>query len=79
MNEIEKLYFTTGEMAKEVNVAPSCIRTWCDYFGIEPMRYRRGYRKFEREHLPVFREIKRLLYEEGYTVRGAKRKLNKPQ
>lgn len=72
---ITKRYWSIGEVARQVNQSPSGIRFWLDYFNIEVgRRNHRGDRQFTAEEVARVKEIKRLV-KEGYTLKGAKRKL----
>lgn len=68
--------YKIGQAAKEIGVKSYVLRFWEGEFDeIEPIRTDSGQRLYTEEHLEVIREIKRLLYDEGLTIDGAKRKL----
>lgn len=68
--------YKIGQAAKEIGVKTYVLRFWEGEFDeIEPIRTESGQRLYTEEHLEVIREIKRLLYDEGLTIDGAKRKL----
>lgn len=68
--------YKIGQAAKEIGVKPYVLRFWEDEFEeIEPIRTQSGQRLYTEEHLEVIREIKRLLWDEGLTIDGAKKKL----
>jgi len=73
---VEKL-FGIGEIAERVGVKPYVIRYWEREFGITPRRDSRGRRIYTEDDLKKFMEIKRLR-EEGYSIKGAKQRLNNP-
>lgn len=74
--EIEKLYYSIGEVAEVFNVAPSLIRFWESEFDIiKPKKNRKGNRQFTREDIENVRTIYHLVKEKGFTLQGAKEML----
>jgi DNA-binding transcriptional MerR regulator len=74
--EIEKLYYSIGEVAELFNVAPSLIRFWESEFEIiKPKKNRKGNRQFTREDIDNVRTIYHLVKEKGFTLQGAKEML----
>lgn len=74
--EIEKLYYSIGEVAELFNVAPSLIRFWESEFDIiKPKKNRKGNRQFTREDITNVRTIYHLVKEKGFTLQGAKEML----
>jgi DNA-binding transcriptional MerR regulator len=71
--EIEKIYFSIGEVAEMMEVAPSLIRFWESEFEvIKPKKNRKGNRQFTREDIENVKLIFHLVKEKGYTLQGAK-------
>jgi hypothetical protein len=71
--EIEKLYYSIGEVAEMFNVAPSLIRFWESEFEIiQPKKNRKGNRQFTREDIDNVKLIFHLVKEKGFTLQGAK-------
>ena len=71
--EIEKKYFTIGEVADELNVATSLIRFWEGEFDIiKPKKNRKGNRQFTKEDIKNVKLIYYLVKEKGYTLQGAR-------
>jgi DNA-binding transcriptional MerR regulator len=71
--EIEKKYYTIGEVADELGVATSLIRFWEGEFDtIKPKKNRKGNRQFTKEDLKNVRLIYHLVKEKGYTLQGAR-------
>ena len=71
--EIEKKYFTIGEVAEELNVATSLIRFWESEFEIiKPKKNRKGNRQFTKEDIKNVKLIYHLVKEKGYTLQGAR-------
>lgn len=74
--EIEKLYYSIGEVAELFNVAPSLIRFWESEFDlIQPKKNRKGNRQFTKEDIDSVRTIYHLVKEKGFTLQGAKEML----
>ncbi|MBS1543387.1 MAG: MerR family transcriptional regulator [Bacteroidetes bacterium] len=74
--EIEKLYYSIGEVAEQFSVAPSLIRFWETEFDIlQPKKNRKGNRQFTREDIDQIRLIYHLVKEKGFTLSGAKEML----
>jgi DNA-binding transcriptional MerR regulator len=71
--EIEKLYYSIGEVAEMFNVAPSLIRFWESEFElIQPKKNRKGNRQFTKEDIDNVKLIYHLVKEKGFTLMGAK-------
>jgi DNA-binding transcriptional MerR regulator len=71
--EIEKLYYSIGEVSEMFSVAPSLIRFWESEFDlIKPKKNRKGNRQFTREDIDHVRTIFHLVKEKGFTLAGAK-------
>lgn len=74
--EIEKLYYSIGEVAEIFAVAPSLIRFWETEFDvIKPKKNRKGNRQFTKEDIDNVRTIYHLVKEKGFTLQGAKEML----
>ena len=66
-------YFTIGEASELCGVEPHVLRYWEEEFSqIQPARRKRR-RYYQRADILSIRHIRRLLYEEGYTIDGARR------
>ena len=75
--EIEKLYYSIGEVAEIFSVAPSLIRFWESEFElIKPKKNRKGNRQFTKEDIDNVRTIYHLVKEKGFTLQGAKEMLH---
>lgn len=71
-----KLYFRIGEVAKIVGVKPYVLRYWETEFSVlKPGKTPSRHRLYRRRDVETLLEIKSLLYEEGFTIAGAKKKL----
>ena len=74
--EIEKLYYSIGEVAEIFTVARSLIRFWESEFDIiKPKKNRKGNRQFTKEDIDNVRTIYHLVKEKGFTLQGAKEML----
>ncbi|MEJ5377421.1 MAG: MerR family transcriptional regulator [bacterium] len=72
----DKLYFKIGEVSQVTGVEPYVLRYWESEFRIvSPERSRSRQRLYTRKDVELILEIKKLLYEERYTIEGAKKKL----
>ncbi len=74
---IEKVYFSIGEVAAMFNVNTSLIRFWEKEFEIiKPHKNQKGTRFFTQQDIDNFHLIYHLVKERGFTLQGAKDKLN---
>ena len=72
----KRLYYKIGEACKELGIQPYVLRYWeTEFPALSPNKSRSGQRVYSEKELGVIRRIKELLYEEGYTIAGAKKKL----
>lgn len=71
----DKFYFKIGEVSSLLGVEPYVIRFWETEFNLRPVKNRSKHRIYKRSELDTFFEIKRLLYEERFTIEGARTKL----
>ena len=72
-----KLYFRIGEVADLLSVKPYVLRYWeTEFLDIKPAKSKSGQRLYEKKDLDHILRIKQLLYEEGYTISGAKKKMS---
>jgi DNA-binding transcriptional MerR regulator len=76
-SEAEQVFYKLSELSALLGVKPSVLRFWEKEFGAAVKPLQAGPRKklYHPRDLEVFREIKRLLQEEGYTIAGARRRL----
>ena len=72
-----KRYFTIGEVSELCGVKPYVLRYWEQEFTqLKPMK-RRGNRRYYQHHeVLLIRRIRELLYEEGFTISGARNRLD---
>ena len=72
-----KRYFTIGEVSELCGVKPYVLRYWEQEFTqLKPMK-RRGNRRYYKHHeVLLIRRIRELLYEQGFTISGARNRLD---
>lgn len=71
-----KRYFTIGEVSELCSVKSHVLRYWEQEFpSLKPMKRRGNRRYYQREDVLLIRQIRGLLYEEGYTISGARQKI----
>ena len=72
-----KRYFTIGEVSELCGVKPHVLRYWEQEFSqLKPVK-RRGNRRYYQHHeVLLIRRIRQLLYEEGFTISGARNRLD---
>ena len=75
-----KRYFTIGEVSELCGVKPYVLRYWEQEFTqLKPMK-RRGNRRYYQHHeVLLIRRIRELLYEQGFTISGARNRLAEQQ
>jgi len=71
-----KRYFTIGEVSKLCEVKPHVLRYWEQEFPqLKPVKRRGNRRYYQRHEVKLIRHIRRLLYAEGFTISGARIRL----
>ena len=69
----EKRYFTIGEVSELCGVKPHVLRYWEQEFTeLSPVHRRGNRRYYQRHEVLMIRQIRALLYEQGYTIGGAR-------
>ena len=72
----DKLFFKIGEVSKLTDVKPHVLRYWESEFPtLNPPKNRASQRVYRRKDIETVLLIKRLLYEENFTISGARKKL----
>jgi DNA-binding transcriptional MerR regulator len=72
-----KRYFTIGEVSELCDVKPHVLRYWEQEFPqLKPVKRRGNRRYYQRADVMIIRTIRSLLYEQGYTIGGARLQLN---
>lgn len=71
-----KRYFTIGEVSELCAVKPHVLRYWEQEFPqLKPVKRRGNRRYYQRQDVLTIREIRSLLYEQGFTIGGARQQL----
>jgi DNA-binding transcriptional MerR regulator len=71
-----KRYFTIGEVSELCGVKPHVLRYWEQEFSqLKPVKRRGNRRYYQRHDVVLIREIRGLLYEQGFTIGGARQQL----
>ena len=71
-----KRYFTIGEVAELCQVKPHVLRYWEQEFPqLKPVKRRGNRRYYQRHDVELIRQIRSLLYEQGFTIGGARQRL----
>jgi DNA-binding transcriptional MerR regulator len=71
-----KRYFTIGEVSDLCGVKPHVLRYWEQEFPqLKPVKRRGNRRYYQRQDVLVIRQIRALLYEQGFTIGGARNRL----
>ena len=71
-----KRYFTIGEVSELCAVKPHVLRYWEQEFpDLQPVKRRGNRRYYQRHDVMLIRQIRSLLYEQGFTIGGARQQL----
>jgi len=71
-----KRYFTIGEVSELCGVKPHVLRYWEQEFAqLRPVKRRGNRRYYQRHEVLLIRRIRELLYEQGFTISGARNRL----
>lgn len=72
-----KRYFTIGEVSELCSVKPHVLRYWEQEFSqLNPIKRRGNRRYYQREDVLMVRQIRSLLYDQGFTIGGARLRLS---
>jgi DNA-binding transcriptional MerR regulator len=72
----DKQFFKIGEAADIVGVKAHVLRYWeSEFAGVRPLKTRGAHRMYRRSDVELLCLIRRLLYEEGFTIPGAKKRV----
>jgi len=75
----DKLYFKIGEVAELTGIKPHVLRYWESEFApFRPAKSRSKQRLYRRKDVELVLRLKDLLYNQGFTIAGAKKKLREP-
>ncbi len=71
-----KLYYSITEVGKILDLKPHILRYWETEFPVlHPKKNRAGNRAYRKKDIDIAQTIKYLLYDEGYTIEGARKKI----
>lgn len=71
-----KRYFTIGEVSQLCEVKPHVLRYWEQEFPqLKPVKRRGNRRYYQRQDVIIIRQIRGLLYDQGFTIGGARQRL----
>ena len=71
-----KRYFTIGEVSDLCGVKPHVLRYWEQEFPqLKPVKRRGNRRYYQRDDVMTIRQIRSLLYDQGYTIGGARQRM----
>lgn len=72
----KQLYYKIGEACKLLDIQPYVLRYWeTEFPELSPTKSKSGQRVYSEKELALIRRIKELLYDEGFTIAGAKKRL----
>ena len=71
----DKFYFKIGEVSRILNVKPYVLRFWETEFRLTPSKNQSQHRVYRRQDVETLLTIKHLLYDERFTIEGARTKL----
>lgn len=72
----DKLYYSISEVEKITGIRQYVLRFWEKEFALlKPKKNKAGNRSYQQKDIDLINQIKHLLYEEGYTIEGAKSRL----
>ena len=73
----QKLYFAIGEVSRLCDLKPHVLRYWEQEFAqLSPSKRRGNRRYYQHKDVVLVRQIKHLLYDQGYTIEGARQQLS---
>lgn len=72
-----KRYFTIGEVSELCQVKPHVLRYWEQEFPqLKPVKRRGNRRYYQRQDVLLIRQIRSLLYDQGFTIGGARQRMS---
>ncbi len=75
-----KRYFTIGEVSELCDVKPHVLRYWEQEFPqLKPVKRRGNRRYYQRHDVIMIRQIRGLLYEQGFTIGGARQRMEQDE
>ena len=78
-NSIKKLYYSIGEVSKTTGLKQYVLRYWeTEFKQLKPTKNKAGNRTYRQKDIDLIFEIKNLLYDEKFTIEGARKMLTQP-
>ena len=78
--KIKKLYYSIGEVSEITGLKAYVLRYWeTEFKQIAPPKNRAGNRTYRQKDINLIQDIKDLLYEQQYTIEGARKRLTEPE
>ena len=72
----DKLYFRIGEVSELTRTKAFVLRYWeTEFSSLRPVKSKSGHRLYRRKDVELIFQIRRLFYEKGFTIEGARRHL----
>ena len=79
-NSIRKLYYSIGEVSKITDLKQYVLRYWeTEFKQLNPNKNKAGNRTYRQKDIDLILDIKNLLYNEKFTIEGARKMLSQPQ
>jgi len=73
---VKKYYYTIGEVSNLIDVKPHVIRYWeSEFSALRPKKSGGRIRKYSEDHILLLKKIKDMLYNQRFTIEGARQKL----
>ena len=73
---LKRLYYRIGDVCRIIGVEPHVLRYWeTEFPSLAPLKNKAGQRTYRPRDIELILTIRRLLYEEGYTIAGARKQL----
>jgi len=74
----DRMFFKISDVAEIADIEPHVLRYWEGEFAeLKPRKTKSGRRQYTRKDIEVILEIKSLLYDDGFSIAGAKKRLKK--
>ena len=75
--DLKKMYYSISEVCKIIGLEPHVLRYWeSEFTQLRPKKNRAGNRAYREKDIELVKYIKHLLYEERFTIPGAKKQLS---
>jgi DNA-binding transcriptional MerR regulator len=74
----KKMFFSIGEASEITGLPPHVLRFWeSEFKELRPQKSRGGHRRYRKEDIELLLRIKNLLYQDKFTIKGAREELEK--